>query len=95
MEANGTPAVETVQALRKGPATGSIADLAAPLSMEQLLDLYQEALLGGEQELANRLRLLVRGRLHEIETFSFGSSLVRQLMHGRKAPIAQAFDNCP
>jgi hypothetical protein len=52
--------------------------------MEKLLDLYQEALLGGELELANRLRLLIRGRLHEIATFSFGSSIVNQLLNGRK-----------
>ena len=91
MEATGTVQVQTVQALRVSEPSGRITDLAASLALEELLDLYQEALLGGELELANRLRLLIRGRLHQIETFSFGSSLTRQLLHGRRLTAPETY----
>lgn len=85
MSSDAHTTIRVNHAVRDGKQEpGHVADLAAPLSLEQLLDLYQEALLAGEREVATRLRLLVRGRLHEIETFSFGSSLVRQLLHGRR-----------
>jgi hypothetical protein len=67
-------------------ATGHIEPTPERLSMADLLDAYEAALLRGQLGIARQVRRFIDGRHHTVETFSFGSSLVREALHGRRGP---------
>lgn len=72
-------------ALAVPPLTNDeIEAIARPISMADLLDAWRTALLGGELEVADKLRWLIDGRHALIEAWAHGSSITRNAIHGRK-----------
>lgn len=77
------------EAVRPGRLEGVLSDhdieaIARPYTMRELLDMYAEAERNRENEVAQKLRWLIDGRVALIESWSMGSSIVCAAINGRK-----------